>query len=62
MFNHNNSLIFGTKIQIYNFVIFTENWIFGHKLRFSYSVLCTVVVNDDDHGQIDTNHKSQKIL
>ena len=37
--NHWYSLIFGTKIQIHNFVIFSKNWIFGHNLRFSYSVL-----------------------
>ena len=37
-----STIIFGTKIQTYNFVIFSENWIFGHNphnLRFSSSVL-----------------------
>ena len=31
--NHKNWLIFGMKIQIHNFVIFSENWIFGHNFR-----------------------------
>ena len=33
------TIIFGTKFQIHNFVIFSENWIFGHNLRFSNSVI-----------------------
>ena len=33
--NYNKSSIFGTKIQIRNSVIFSENWIFGHNLTFS---------------------------
>ena len=33
--NHNNSLIFGTKIQIHNFGHFSKNSIFGQNLRFS---------------------------
>ena len=37
--NHNASLLLGTKIQIHNFVIFYENWIFEHNLRFSDSVV-----------------------
>ena len=37
--NYNKSLIFGTKIRIPNFVIFSDNWFFGQNLRFSYSVL-----------------------
>ena len=33
-----NKLFFGTKIQIHDFVMFSDNWIFGHNWRFSYSV------------------------
>ena len=36
--NHNISLVFGTKIQIYNFIIFSENWFFRQNLKFSNSV------------------------
>ena len=36
--NDNKLLIFGTKIQILNFVIFSENRFFRQNLRFSNSL------------------------
>ena len=42
--NHNNSLIFGTKIQIHNFGHFSKNSIFGQNLRFSNSVILHILI------------------